>query len=149
MCYLYFKEQQHDPDLGDDEFFGALNEDMPEEIGMNEFVELFNWSEAGTGGGQSPGGSPRREESGQGSPNCMMNMGRQGSPFQCATTREAVNLPKRLELFCSSRTLWGIWCRQRPLGECRLGFGRRVRISKACVRLFEERTASAQSEYTV
>lgn len=80
------KEQQHDPDLGDDEFFGALNEDMPEEIdGMKEFVELFNWSEPGTGGGQSPGGSPRREESGQGSPNCIMNMGRQGSPFQCVT----------------------------------------------------------------
>lgn len=44
--------------------------------------DIFNWSEA-PGGGLSPAASPRREESRVNSPNCGMNTGRPGSPFQC------------------------------------------------------------------
>lgn len=82
-----FQEQHiNGPELGDEDLFNALNDDMPEGIeGMNDFSDIFNWTEAGPGGGQSPTGSPRREESHPGSPNCGMNgAGRQGSPFPCA-----------------------------------------------------------------
>lgn len=78
-----FQEQHINPEIGD-EFF-TFDEEMPEGIeGMNDFSDIFNWTDAGPGGGPSPTGSPRREESGPGSPNCSMNTGRQGSPFPCA-----------------------------------------------------------------
>ncbi|XP_031353032.1 mediator of RNA polymerase II transcription subunit 13 isoform X2 [Photinus pyralis] len=81
-----FQEQHiNGPELGDEDLFNALHDDMPEGIdGMNDFSDIFNWTEAGTGGGQSPTGSPRREESRPGSPTgCMNGAGRTGSPFPC------------------------------------------------------------------
>lgn len=68
------------PELGD-VFFADLDEDMSEGIGMNDFSDIFNWTDPGAGGAQSPTGSPRREESGTGSPNGNINPARQGSPF--------------------------------------------------------------------
>lgn len=82
-----FQEQHiNGPELGDEDLFTALNDDMPEGIdSMNDLSDIFNWPETGPGGGQSPTGSPRREESRPGSPNCSMNsVGHQGSPFPCA-----------------------------------------------------------------
>lgn len=52
-----FQEQHiNDPDLGDDELFSVLNDDMPE--GMSDFHDIFStWPEAdGTGGPRSPEG---------------------------------------------------------------------------------------------
>jgi mediator of RNA polymerase II transcription subunit 13 len=87
-----FQEQHITPELGDDELFSAFAEDMPEGVdGMNDFNDIFNWTETGPGGGQSPTGSPRREESGLGSPNCGVNNGRQGSPFHCGATNSKGN----------------------------------------------------------
>ncbi|XP_044252330.1 mediator of RNA polymerase II transcription subunit 13-like isoform X1 [Tribolium madens] len=88
-----FQEQHITPELGDDELFGAFTaEDMTEGIdGMNDFSDIFNWTDTGPGGGQSPTGSPRREESGPGSPNCGVNNGRQGSPFHCGATNSKGN----------------------------------------------------------
>ncbi|XP_018561806.1 mediator of RNA polymerase II transcription subunit 13 isoform X2 [Anoplophora glabripennis] len=75
-----FQEQHITPDLGDDELFRAFDDDMPE--GMNDFNDIFNcWPEIVPGGGQSPTGSPRREESGPGSPNGGVNVGREGTPM--------------------------------------------------------------------
>lgn len=75
-----FQEQHITPDLGDDELFRAFDDDMPE--GMNDFNDIFNcWPEIVPGGGQSPTGSPRREESGPGSPNGGINIGREGTPM--------------------------------------------------------------------
>lgn len=55
---------------------------MPEGIeGMNDICDIFNWTDPTAGGGQSPTGSPRREESGPGSPTCGVNNGRQDSPY--------------------------------------------------------------------
>lgn len=73
------------PELGDDELFNALNDDMPEGIdGMNDFNDIFSvWPESGPGGGQSPNGSPRRGESRPGSPGCGMSGNGRQSPFQC------------------------------------------------------------------
>ncbi|XP_044759811.1 mediator of RNA polymerase II transcription subunit 13 isoform X2 [Coccinella septempunctata] len=84
-----FQEQHITPELGDEEIFIALNDDMPECIdGMNDFSDIFNWTDSGAGGGQSPNGSPRREESGPGSPGgCGNNMGRQGSPYQSGNNK--------------------------------------------------------------
>lgn len=53
-----FQEQHiNDPDLGDDELFSVLNDDMPE--GMSDFHDIFStWPEAdGTGGPRSPEGA--------------------------------------------------------------------------------------------
>lgn len=82
-----FQEQQiNGPELGD-EFFADLDDDMPDGIdNMNDFTDIFNWPEPGAGGVSSPTGSPRREESGAGSPNCNINPGRQGSPFSNINT---------------------------------------------------------------
>nr|XP_023025414.1 mediator of RNA polymerase II transcription subunit 13-like [Leptinotarsa decemlineata] len=55
------------------------DDDIGEVEGMNEFEDFINWSEIG--GGQSPTGSPRREESGIGSPNGGMIIGREGTPM--------------------------------------------------------------------
>ncbi|KAK9883147.1 hypothetical protein WA026_001345 [Henosepilachna vigintioctopunctata] len=84
-----FQEQHITPELGDEEIFNALNDDMPECIdGMSDFSDIFNWTDTGAGGGQSPNGSPRREESGPGSPGgCGNNLGRQGSPFQSGANK--------------------------------------------------------------
>lgn len=52
-----FQEQHITPELGDEEIFIALNDDMPECIdGMNDFSDIFNWTDSGAGGGQSPNG---------------------------------------------------------------------------------------------
>lgn len=74
-----FQEQHITPDLGDDELFSPFDEDMPEGIdGMNDFNDIFNWTEIDPGGGQSPNTSPRREES---SPTGGVNIGREGTPM--------------------------------------------------------------------
>ncbi|XP_056640705.1 mediator of RNA polymerase II transcription subunit 13-like isoform X1 [Diorhabda sublineata] len=77
-----FQEQHITADLGDDGLFSPFDEDMPEGIdGMNDFHDIFNWTEIVPGGGQSPPGSPRREEGGAGSPNGGANVGREGTPM--------------------------------------------------------------------
>lgn len=88
-----FQELHITPELGDEDLFDAFAEDMTEGIdGMNDFHDIFNnWADAGPGGGQSPTGSPRREESGPGSPNCGVNNMRQGSPFQSGPTNSKAN----------------------------------------------------------
>lgn len=59
-----FQEQHiNGPELGDDELFSALNDDMPEDMeGIGDFNDIFMWPEPGAGGGQSPNGSPHRQE---------------------------------------------------------------------------------------
>ncbi|XP_046744733.1 mediator of RNA polymerase II transcription subunit 13-like isoform X2 [Diprion similis] len=94
-----FQEQHiNGPDLGDDELFSALDDDMPEGMeGMGDFNDIFNvWPEAGAGGGQSPGGSPHRQEGsplgGEGGGSGLGNHDGPGSPFPCNNTpRTAVN----------------------------------------------------------
>ena len=83
-----FQEQHiNGPELGDDELFSALNDDMPDGIdGMNDFNDIFNWSETGPGGGNSPGGSPRRPESRSGSPSCGLENSDRPSPYQCGAS---------------------------------------------------------------
>ncbi|XP_076277174.1 mediator complex subunit skuld isoform X1 [Lasioglossum baleicum] len=91
-----FQEQHiNGPDLGDDELFSALNDDMPEGMeGMGDFNDIFNvWPEAGTGGGQSPGASPHRPEGsplgGDGGGSGLGNHDGPGSPFPCSNTPRA------------------------------------------------------------
>lgn len=88
-----FQEQHiNGPDLGDDELFSALDDDMPEGMeGMGDFNDIFNvWPEAGAGGGQSPGGSPHRPEGsplgGEGGGSGLGNHDGPGSPFPCTNT---------------------------------------------------------------
>ncbi|XP_043676053.1 mediator of RNA polymerase II transcription subunit 13 isoform X1 [Vespula pensylvanica] len=88
-----FQEQHiNGPELGDDELFSALNDDMPEAMeGMGDFNDIFNvWPEAGAGGGQSPSGSPHRPEGsplgGDGGGSGLGNHDGPGSPFQCSNT---------------------------------------------------------------
>lgn len=85
-----FQEQHiNGPELGDDELFNIgvldLEENADAMDGVNDFADIFNWSETGPGGGQSPNGSPRREESRPGSPGCGMGGNGRQSPFPCAT----------------------------------------------------------------
>ncbi|KAG8036149.1 hypothetical protein G9C98_004729 [Cotesia typhae] len=61
-----FQEQHiNGPELGDDELFSALNDDMNEGMeGMGDLGDIFNaWPEQSAGGGQSPCNSPHRPES--------------------------------------------------------------------------------------
>ncbi|XP_034943501.1 mediator of RNA polymerase II transcription subunit 13 isoform X3 [Chelonus insularis] len=88
-----FQEQHiNGPELGDDELFSALNDDMPEGMeGMGDFNDIFNvWPESGAGGGQSPSGSPHRPEGsplgGDGGGSGMGNHDGPGSPFPCSST---------------------------------------------------------------
>lgn len=88
-----FQEQHiNGPELGDDELFSALNDDMPEGMeGMGDFNDIFNvWPEPGAGGGQSPGGSPHRPEGsplgGDGGGSGLGNHDGPGSPFPCSNT---------------------------------------------------------------
>ncbi|XP_066998213.1 mediator of RNA polymerase II transcription subunit 13 isoform X2 [Anabrus simplex] len=80
-----FQEQHiNGPELGDDELFSALNDDMPEGIeGMQDFQDIFTWPETGHGGVQSPTGSPRRGDSPSqpGSPSCLGGTSDQQSPY--------------------------------------------------------------------
>ncbi|PSN30681.1 hypothetical protein C0J52_20854 [Blattella germanica] len=83
-----FQEQHiNGPELGDDELFSALNDDMPEGIeGMQDLSDIFSWPEPGPGGAQSPTGSPRRGDSPSqpGSPSCGVGgASDQHSPFPC------------------------------------------------------------------
>ena len=74
-----FQEQHINdgPELGDDELFPV--DEMECIDGMNDFQDIFNWT-----GGQSPTGSPRREDNYRpDSPGGGLNAGHQGSPFQC------------------------------------------------------------------
>uniref|UniRef100_A0A6P7FLV9 Mediator of RNA polymerase II transcription subunit 13 n=1 Tax=Diabrotica virgifera virgifera TaxID=50390 RepID=A0A6P7FLV9_DIAVI len=74
-----FQEQHITAEFGDDGLFDPFDDEMPEGIdGMNDFNDIFNWPETFPGGGQSPPGSPRREEGGAGSPNGSTNVGREG-----------------------------------------------------------------------
>ncbi|XP_076275455.1 mediator complex subunit skuld isoform X2 [Rhynchophorus ferrugineus] len=68
-----FQEQHITVDLADDELFKAFDDDMTDGIN-DEFTEIFNWDQLG----QSPTGSPRREDAGAGSPNGGMGM--EGAP---------------------------------------------------------------------
>ncbi|XP_018318970.1 mediator of RNA polymerase II transcription subunit 13 isoform X4 [Agrilus planipennis] len=93
-----FQEQHiNGPELGDDDLFTVLNDDMETAMQTlnDDFSDIFNWPESGAAGGQSPTGSPRREESSRpGSPTFGMNgIGRQGSPFPC-NTNSRNNEPK-------------------------------------------------------
>lgn len=87
-----FQEQHNVPELGDDELFSALNDDMPEGMeGMGDFNDIFNvWPEPGAGGGQSPSGSPHRPEGsphgGDGGGSGLGNHDGPGSPFPCSNT---------------------------------------------------------------
>ncbi|XP_060523412.1 mediator of RNA polymerase II transcription subunit 13 isoform X2 [Cylas formicarius] len=76
-----FQEQHISADLGDDELFKAFDDDMADGIdGMNDFNDIFSsWTDMG--GGQSPTGSPRREDAGPNSPGCGMMGGREGTPL--------------------------------------------------------------------
>ncbi|XP_046987073.1 mediator of RNA polymerase II transcription subunit 13 [Schistocerca americana] len=92
-----FQEQHiNGPDLGDDELFSALNDDMPEGIEeMQDFNDIFTWPETGPGGVQSPTGSPHRDSPSQpGSPSCGMGgTSDQHSPFPCnASSRGGANM---------------------------------------------------------
>jgi len=95
-----FQEQHNVPELGDDELFSALNDDMPEGMeGMGDFNDIFNvWPEPGAGGGQSPSGSPHRPEGsphgGDGGGSGLGNHDGPGSPFPCSNTPR-VSLSKR------------------------------------------------------
>lgn len=84
----FIDEQQiNGPDLGDDELFNALNDDMPE--GMGDFNDIFStWpeTEADASGVRSPGGSPRGrggDHSQAGSPSCMTGPDDHQSPYPC------------------------------------------------------------------
>jgi len=95
-----FQEQHiNGPDLGDDELFSALNDDMPEGIeGMQDFNDIFSWPETGAGGNQSPTGSPRRGDSPSqpGSPSCGVGgTSDQHSPFPC-------NGSSRVSIICKN-----------------------------------------------
>ncbi|KAK2588519.1 hypothetical protein KPH14_006300 [Odynerus spinipes] len=88
-----FQEQHiNGPELGDDELFSALNDDMPEAMeGMGDFNDIFNvWPDASGGGGQSPSGSPHRPEGsplgGDGGGSGLGNHDGPGSPFPCSNT---------------------------------------------------------------
>lgn len=88
-----FQEQHiNGPELGDDELFSVLNDDMPEGMeGMGDFNDIFNvWPEPGAGGGQSPSGSPHRPEGsplgGDGGGSGIGNHDGPGSPFPCNNT---------------------------------------------------------------
>jgi len=80
-----FHEQQiNGPELGDDELFSALNDDMPE--GMGDFNDIFStWpeTEADAGGGRSPGGGRGGDSSQAGSPSCMTGADDHHSPYPC------------------------------------------------------------------
>lgn len=74
-----FQEQHiNGPELGDEELFSALNDDMPDGIeSMNDFSDIFNgWS----GGMQSPGGSPGSEEQRRGEEGGTSRPGSPGRP---------------------------------------------------------------------
>lgn len=74
-----FQEQHiNGPDLGDDELFSALNDDMPDGIeSMNDFSDIFNgWA----GGMQSPGGSPGSEGQRRGEEGGTSRPGSPGRP---------------------------------------------------------------------
>lgn len=75
------------PDLGDEELFVGMlrDDDLADGMDDADFGDIFNvWHESGPGGGQSPNGSPRREESRPGSPGCGMGGNSGQSPFSCA-----------------------------------------------------------------
>ncbi|XP_058807219.1 mediator of RNA polymerase II transcription subunit 13 isoform X2 [Phymastichus coffea] len=100
----FHEQQSSDPELGDDELFSALHDDLPEGMeGMGDFNDIFNvWPEPGAGGGQSPSGSPRRPE---GSPigpdgpgSGMGNHDSAGSPFPCSNTPRATNAEQAEEV---------------------------------------------------
>ncbi|XP_014240238.1 mediator of RNA polymerase II transcription subunit 13 isoform X2 [Cimex lectularius] len=77
-----FQEQHiNDPELGDDELFSVLDDDMPE--GMSEFNDIFaTWPDPEAGGPRSPTGSPRaRQDSAPGSPAGGLTP-HQHSPYQ-------------------------------------------------------------------
>ncbi|KAK9512984.1 hypothetical protein O3M35_001282 [Rhynocoris fuscipes] len=77
-----FQEQHiNGPELGDDELFSVLNDDMPE--GMGDFNDIFSaWPETDAGGPRSPTGSPRaRPDSAPGSPTSSLTPHHQ-SPYQ-------------------------------------------------------------------
>lgn len=95
-----FQEQHiNGPDLGDDELFSALDDDMPEGIeGMQDFNDIFSWPETGPPGTQSPTGSPRRGDSPSqpGSPSCGVGgTSDQHSPFPC-------NGSSRVSIICKN-----------------------------------------------
>ncbi|BES95592.1 Mediator of RNA polymerase II transcription subunit [Nesidiocoris tenuis] len=77
-----FQEQQiNGPDLGDEELFSVLDDDMPE--GMGDFNDIFStWADPEAGGPRSPTGSPTRQQnSAPGSPSGGLTP-HQHSPYQ-------------------------------------------------------------------
>lgn len=80
-----FQEQNiNGPELGDEELFKALNDDMPD--GMGDFNDIFTWPDAEAGGVRSPTGSPRArggDSSHPGSPSCIPGPDDHHSPFPC------------------------------------------------------------------
>lgn len=78
-----FQESHITADFGESELFSPFDEDMPEGIMPDgeDITDIFNWTEIVNSGGQSPTGSPRREESGTGSPNGGVAMGREDTPM--------------------------------------------------------------------
>lgn len=73
---IFLQEQHISGDLGDDELFKAFGDDMAVEVDK-DISEIFNgWDQIGY---QSPNGSPRREDTGVGSPGGGVAGGMEGN----------------------------------------------------------------------
>ncbi|CAH1098511.1 unnamed protein product [Psylliodes chrysocephalus] len=111
-----FQEQHITADLGDDELFSPF-EDMPE--GMDgEFNDIFNWPEIeGNGGGQSPTGSPRREESGTGSPTGGANIGRDGTQMMGGMSSKGIEPSEEVGVVLQQPLALGFFVSTAPTGK--------------------------------
>ncbi|XP_017781580.1 PREDICTED: mediator of RNA polymerase II transcription subunit 13 isoform X2 [Nicrophorus vespilloides] len=109
-----FQEQNSiDPD---EEFFNIndLHDDMNE--GIDDFSDIFNWTDTGPGGAHSPTGSPRRDEMGNPGSPTGMNV-RQVSPFQCATSSQRGDLAEEVGTVLQQPLALGYLVSTAPTGR--------------------------------
>ncbi|CAG9838725.1 unnamed protein product [Diabrotica balteata] len=113
-----FQEQHITAEFGDDELFSPFDDEMPEGIdGMNDFNDIFNWTEIVPGGGQSPPGSPRREEGGAGSPNGGTNVGREGTPMIGGMNSKGIEPSEEVGVVLQQPLALGYFVSTAPTGK--------------------------------
>lgn len=116
-----FQEQQiNGPELGDEELFNALNDDMPD--GMGDFNDIFNWPDGTEAGGvRSPGGSPRGrggDSSQPGSPSCSMTgPDDHHSPFPCNGPSRSGDMPEEVGTLLQQPLALGYLVSTAPTGR--------------------------------
>lgn len=113
---MAFQEQQQEPDLETDDLF--FNEEINEDIAGMSITEILDWTETGMGVGDGANGSPRREDTGLGSPNCGTVPGRQGSPYQGrANSRTGGDAPEEMGVLLQQPLALGYLVSTAPTGR--------------------------------